>query len=250
MPYTSTFGSIVSRDLVEQAVLGVLQTPPSGSTYPLIAYYIAELERQLGLQPQTLPLPPGPSSYRGGLDFDTFEQEWAPVIMCVANPSGIAERKHEGFYGSWYEIRVAALVTEQDEDTARQLADRYGAAVMACLAQNGGLGTRTDFVTGTAVPFAEKTIVDTVAETTFPNPRMRRLAQSTVTLRSFIDQIVTEPGPTSFPANPYTLPAPWPTITTVTTQLQAENASGTFSTATGVTVNDPVQGGGNINITE
>lgn len=250
MPYTSVFGSIIGRNLVEQAVLSLLSTPPSGSSFPLIQFYLAEVERQQGLAAQTLPPPPGVDSYRGGLDFDTFEQEWAPVITCVAEPTGIPERREEGVYGSWYEIRVGAVVTEQDEDTARLLADRYGAALMACLLQNGGLGTRTDFPTGTTVPFATRTVLELAPETTFPNPRMRRLQQSTVILRTFVDQIATEPGPITFPASPYTTPSAWPTITTVTTQLQAENPSGTFNTATGVTVNEPVQGGGNINVTE
>ena len=78
----------------------------------------------------------------------------------------------------------------------------------------------------------------------FPNPRMRRLAQSTVTLRALIDQVVSEAGPLTFPASPYTTPPGWPTITTVDTTLQAENASGTFNTSSGVNVTVPVQGGG------
>lgn len=238
MSYTSIYGAIVDRSQVEQAVINILQTPPAGSNFPLIAYYLAEVERQRGLQPQTLPLPPGPDSYRGGLDFDVFEDEWAPVLTVLAEPVGRAEREHEGFYGSMYEIRVGAVVVGQDEDTVRLLADRYGAAVMACLAQNGGLGTRVDFATGLTIPFATKTVVETVAETTFPNARMRRLAQSTVILHSFIDHVVDENGPIAFPASPY-LPAPsWPTIENVDVQLQAENASGVFNTPTGANVTD------------
>lgn len=239
MAYTSVFGAIVGREQVEQAVLSVLRTPPSGSSFPLIAYYVAEVERQRGLSPQTIPLPPGPSSYRGAVnDFDTFEDEWAPMLSVIAEPVGIAERQQDGSYGSEYEIRIAALVTGEDEDAARLLADRYGAALMACVAQHGGLGTRVDFETGTTVPFAAKTIVETVSETSFPNPRMRRLVQATVTLHAFVDRVVQEPGPISFPANPYVTPSPWPTIGTVDIGLGAEAPDGTLNTATGANVTD------------
>lgn len=230
--------------------MSLLSTPPPLRNYPLIVYYLAEVERQLGLAPQTLPQPQGSSSYRGGIDFDTFEEEWAPQLMALAEPVGTAERSHEGVYSSWYEIRVAVLVVDEDEDATRLLADRYGAAVMACVAQNGGLGTRTDFETGNTVPLADKTVVETVAETTFPNRLMRRLAQSTVTFRSFISNVVAEPGPTSFPVDPYLIPASWPTIKTVNVQLQAENLSGQLDTPTGVTVNEPVPNTGNINVSE
>lgn len=249
MTYTSVFGSIIAREQIEQAVIATLRTPPPTTSFPLIQYFLGEFERQRGLTAGTLPPPPGASSYRGGVDFDVFEQEWAPMIMVVAEPVGTPERAQEGTYGSWFEIRVGALVTEQDEDSARVLADRYGACLATCLLQNGGLGTRTDFSTGSTVPLASRTVMETAPETTFPNPRMRRLAQSTVTLRSFVDAIAQDTGPISFPASPYTAPSAWPTISTVDVQLAAENASGVFNTATGVTVTEP-SNGGTININE
>lgn len=250
MTYTSTFGGILGREQVEQAVLTTFQTPPAGSSYPLIVYYLAEVERQRGLNPRTLPVPPGPDSYRGGLDFDTFEEQWAPQLTVLAEPVGSAERHEEGVYGQWYEIRVGALVTEVDEDAARLLADRYGAAVGALLAQNGGLGTRVDFTTGTTIPFATKTNVESVPRTEYPDPLLRRFVRSVVTLHTFVDQIVQEDGPQAFGPDPYATPLGWPTITTVDVQLEAENASGVFNTATGVAVTESVSGGGQIVVNE
>lgn len=241
MTYSSTFGPVIGREVVEQQVLALLQTPPAGSSYPLVVYYLAEYERRRGLQPQTLPIPPGTDSYRGGLDWDQFEEEWAPQITVLVQPTGSAERYNdesgEGIYGQWYEIQVGALVTEQDEDGARLLADRYAAALMLCLLQNGDLGTRVDYA-GNTVPFATRTVLESAPRTDFLNDRLRRLVRSVVTIHSFVEQVVQETGPQTFGPNPYA-PAPnWPTITSVDAQLQAENASGVFSPGSGVMVTD------------
>lgn len=249
MTYTSVFGAVVSRDEIERNVLSLFSTPPPTSSYPLIVYYLAEVERQLGLAARTLPVPPGTNSYRGGLDYNTFTEEWAPQITVIAEPISPVEREEDGKYGCWFSIQVAALVTEGDEDSARTLADRYGAALMMCLAGNAGLGTRTDFTDGSSVAFTNQAILQDAPETTFPNPRMRRLCQSTLSMRAYISPIVTEPGPLTFNADPYTDQANWPTITTVDIQLQAEQPDGTLNTPTGVILSEP-SGSGTVNVQE
>lgn len=238
MPYTSTFQNLVSRGAVEQAVLSLIQTPPAGSTYPLIVYYLAEVERQLGLAAQTILVPPGSASYRGGVDFDTFEQEWQPVITVAAQPTGEAERyDSDGKYGQWYEIQVAATVTAGDEDSARVLADQYGAALAGLLLQQGGLGTRTDS-DGSTITFAEKTVLRVAPRVEYPNPKLRRLLRSIVLVESFVQGVFAEAGPGSFGTNPYTAPGALPNVSTVKFELQTEDTLGNVGPASGATVTD------------
>ena len=235
MTYPETFGGFVVRDEVAQAVVNLLQTPPPGSAYPLIVYHLATVERKQGLQPSSLAQP---ATYRTGLDFENWQGANLPMLSVVAQPTGQAERYSnetgEGVYGQWYEIQVAAIVedpTSGDETTAQQLADRYGAAVMLCLTQNGGLGNPAAFT-------IEKTVLTSAPRTDLIPDAQRWLAMSVTTIRSFVEQVVQESGPISFGPDPYTAPAGWPTITTVDVQLQADDALGNVSPGSGVIVTD------------
>jgi hypothetical protein len=206
MPLTTDiYGQVVSRRDVELAVIAQLQawTPAC----------VAEVERQAGLQPQTIPLPPDPDkSYRGGLDFLGFEVGWCPCLITVVQPTGEPEREYSnGTYLQAFEIQVAATVVQQDEDTSREYADYYGAAVMMALVQHGSLGR---FANGN--PVAVKTVLAGYPTVQFWNPDERRVIRSVVTVHSLIDSVVTEAaGPVTPPANPYQLPGGWPDVETV-----------------------------------
>lgn len=202
---TTTYGQIVTRRDVEQAVIAQLQA--------WVVPSLAEIERQAGLPPQTIPLPPDPvASYRGGMDFNTFQAGWCPCLITVVQPIGEPEREYgNGTYLQAFEIQVGAVVQDQDEDTARQFADYYGAAVMMALVQHGSLST---FANGN--PVAVKTVLTGYPTVEFWNPEERRVIRSVVTVHSLIDSVVTESaGPKAPPANPYQLPGSWPTVETV-----------------------------------
>ena len=203
------FGTLVSRSAIDQAILTLLSQPPTGGSAPLIVYYLAEIERQLDLVAQTLPVPPGPSSYRSEVDFDTFQAEWLPLIGVDSQPTGQAERHEGGEYGQWYEVRVAAIVADDDEDRARMFADAYGIATAAAILQNGSLGG-----------VASRTVLTRAPDVEYVNPDVRQVSRATVTLQTYVQPVVVDGAgaakPVAWPASPYSVPAGWPDVATVT----------------------------------
>lgn len=199
------FGPIVSRWQVEQAVIAALNTPPAGSQFSLLAYYLAEVERQTGLPAQTIPLPPGPDSVRGGIDADTFLPEWMPVIHTLCQPSGSTEKLDPYTFAQPYQIQVVCTVGDDDEDQARMFADSYCAAIGALLAQNGTLS-------GLAIG----TQIDTFGQTELlDDHNARQVARSTLTMSALIGPVVSRGGPNMWPSSPYMTPPTWPTVSTV-----------------------------------
>lgn len=204
---TDYFGPMVSLADVEDAVLGALQSPTQG-----LPFYVAETERKHSLDPRTLPLPPSPVSYRGGLDFETFEQDVAPVVIAVVAPVGDLERYGGGEYGSWFEVQVGCITTSEDsQDEARRLAQFYGSAVALCVIQQGSLGG-----------LANDTRLQAFPRVSFPDPTRRSLAMSTTVFRIqvqpvFMDSMGPYPPyidplePGDHP-DPYDLPGMYPVV--------------------------------------
>lgn len=213
---TDIYGQIITRRDVELAVITQLQN--------WIPAYIAEIERQAGLPSQMLPLPPDPDqSYRGGIDFETWQAAWgSPCLITVVQPMGEPERQYSnGTYLQAFEIQVAAIVQQEDEDTARQYADYYGGAVMGALLQHGSLGT---FANGN--PVAVKTVLTGYPVVSFMTPEIRRVIRSITTVHTLVDGVLTEAsGPATPPANPYSPPGTWPDVATVDVVIEGEPLS-------------------------
>lgn len=203
---TDVFGPLISRSSIDQAILNLLSTPPETGAAALILYYLAAVERQMELPARTLPQPPGPSSYRSEVDFETFQAEWLPLIGVDSQPTGRIERHEGGEYGQWYETRVAVIVGDDDEDLARMFADAYAIAVAAAILQNGSLGgiaTETRLVNAPIVEYV--------------NPDVRQVSRATVTLQTYVQPILIEYAgkPVSWPADPYGIPTGYPEVQTV-----------------------------------
>ena len=241
-PYSSTFGTLLTRGQVAQAVCNTLQAPPFGTTYPLLTYYCAEVERQQGLTPYTIQVPL-PSSIRPGLDFSTWQSDALPAVIVVAQPQGDAERYEAGAYTQMYEVQIGAVVeSSQDEWQATQQADWLAAALMGAVNQNGGLGTRT-YSNGTTGTFSEKTVMLSAPRAEFDDPTTRRFVTGVVTFHVAVEHVVGEQPP-AFPANPYEAPSAWPDVTTVEVELESfDGFTGAQSPGTGVSVTLPVTGG-------
>jgi len=208
-PPEDAFGAIVGRDQVAQAVAGMLSQ--------WLPVYIAEIERQRGLMPRTLPLPPNAditaldTSYQIGVDLETWTLAETPVIIVVTQPTGTPTRFDLGFYGCWYESQIAVIVQAEDEQSAIQQADWYGAAVMACALQQGSLGG-----------VVSKTLLVEPARTEFVNPAVRNVARAVVTVHHWVGNIVDESrGPLSPPSDPYLPVAGLPVAETVTPTVVA-----------------------------
>lgn len=203
---TDIYGQVITRRDIELAVIGQLQA--------WLPACVAEIERQAGLNPQTIALPPDPiESYRGGLDFYTWQTGWgSPCLITVVQPFGEPEREYgNGTYLQVFEIQVATIVQGEDEDTAREFADYYGAAVMMALVQHGSLGT---FATGNQV--ALKTVLMGYPSVVFMSPDERRLVRSVVTVHSIVDGVISEAaGPATPPINPYAPPGSWPQVESI-----------------------------------
>lgn len=206
------YSQVVTLHDVEQAVISQLRT--------WIPACLAEVERQAGIAPGTIPSPPDAiNSFTGGIDFNTWSPALTPVLITVVQPVGEPEREYgNGTYLQTFEIQVATIVQEGDEDTSRAVAQFYGAAVMMALVQHGSLGTFSQ--TGNQV--ALKTVLAGYPHTIFPDPspNARRVVRSEVTVHSLIDQVVTETaGPATPPSLPYQAPGDWPEVTTVATTV-------------------------------
>lgn len=202
----SVFGQLVSRASIVQAILTLLTEPPAQGAGPLLLYYLADVERQLGLTPRTLPVPPGPSSYRSEVDFETFQAEWLPLIGVDAQPTGRVERHEGGEYGQWYQVQAAAIVADDDEDQARTYADAYAIAIAAAIVQNGSLGG-----------IATRTLLTTAPMVEYVNPDVRQVSRATVQLQTYVQPVLVEYAgkPMSWPADPYSIPEDWPEVETV-----------------------------------
>lgn len=211
------FGAFVSRGSVERAVLELLQSSPAGLNPPLILYYLAEAERQEGLEPHTLD---PPRTYRGGVDFTVFQGDEFPAIIALVAPMGTPERHERAEYAQWFEVQAAALVSAENEDDARPLADAYGIALAALVAQNGGLGPSR---VSAGEPFAIKTNLGAFPSVEFAvnATTARNLLRTTVTFQTLVQPVLTERGPGQFQADPYGVPLDTPTVETITVDIQA-----------------------------
>lgn len=222
------FGTLVSPWALERAAIATLQSPPTESTTdPRLVYYLAELERQMGLAAQTLGQPPGPSSYRGGVDADTIQAEWMPCLHVIVSPKGKTENLDAETVAATFTVEVAATAGADDEDQARMLAYCYGLAATACLVQRGSFGL--DAVVSTMVTAAPSTrLLD---------PTVRQVVRATSQLETMVAPIMSRTGPTDWPAAPYIQQSPtWPEVSEVDITLTGETLDGTAGQTSSITV--------------
>jgi hypothetical protein len=180
------FQRIVSLWDVEQAVVGTLRT--------WMPTYLAEIERERGLQPRSLERPPAPESYHGGTaEAIAWDQAHLPEVVVVVEPTGTPELAASAGYVQAYEVQVWCIVMGDDgaqsapgatnaEDSARMQASHYGAASML-LVQHGDLEG-----------FAERTVMVGAPRVECPEPEKRRQQAATTTFHVWVPPIITEMG--------------------------------------------------------
>lgn len=132
----SQFGRIVSDDQVEDAVVATLKkwTPT----------YLAEVERQRGLEPGYYQRPVD-SSFLLHTDFDKWPEEMLPVVEVIS--PGVDDdppRKGAGDYHAHFLIGVIGIVSGADQFESRRFAHRMGAAIRAILTQKASLDQALD----------------------------------------------------------------------------------------------------------
>lgn len=206
------FGPSFGPWTLERAVIDTLQKPPTvGTSASRLVYYLADQERQTKLAPRTLPAPPGPSSYRGGVDANTFQAEWFPMLHVNAQPSGDPEKLDMDVYGQRWQATITSTHGDNDEDVARMVVEAYGTAIALAIAQRGSLGINARDTIITRITDPE--LLDAISK--------RQVCRTTVQISTFIAPILTRGGPTSWAADPYAAPGDWPTVETVDVTVTA-----------------------------
>lgn len=174
---TSLLGELHSTYQLEEAALSVLR-----EWFPV---FLAEVERQHGLEVGTLPRVPGDDFYFAGNDFNTSLGNLPSVIVVVAPVEGEPEVS-SAFYTQEYDLSVAYTVEGDDEFEAHRNASLGGAALML-FAEIGGLEG-----------LAQRTTMMKSPKTEFVNPgdaSQRRLQRSVVGFSTWISQLVQQSGP-------------------------------------------------------
>ena len=201
---TDAFGIFVSPWDVERAVINVLRTPPPGGAQALLVYYVAEWERNEGLTARTIPQPPGTDSYRGGVDADTMQAEWFPMVHVVVQPDSGPTMLDTFTYGQTFRTTITATYGDDDEKTARMVAQAYAICAAKLMVDQGGLGIG---VTHTAI-----TRMPTLS---LLAPSNRQVLRSVVELESSVMPVLTQGGPNIWQPDAYDSPLAFPTVETV-----------------------------------
>ena len=125
---TSPFGTIITPSQVEVWVEDFAKK--------WFVEYLAEVERQLGLDPQTYP---DLRSYVRANDFDHWPEDQLPSLM-VMN-MGLADEpiKRNGGWDAKWMIGAAIIVSGYDRNATRDLMNNYGAAFRAMILQTRSL---------------------------------------------------------------------------------------------------------------
>lgn len=140
MSESAAFGPITSVDQLCEAVLATLREPPlPASNYPLLAYYLAEKERQAGLDERSLPLP---KSWVTDIvnDDDPPEQELPRVVVYSAGLANTPVKRGGGLYEVTFSVGVGVVLRGGKRDETRQRLSAYVAALRTCVLQNGPTG--------------------------------------------------------------------------------------------------------------
>ena len=194
---TPDFGPMVHASKVEAAARDTLKlwTPT----------YVAEMERQLGLAPRTLPLI---RSWITTTDVDQWAEEALP--SCLLLSTGLAEtpvKDGRGSYRARFALGLALVVPPLTDDAATdELAKVYTAVLRTVLLQQRSLG---GFAAGVDWEDERYDVLPTA---------QRSLAAGQVVFTVSVDAVVAaRTGPRGTPPeDPYGPPPPAPEVTSAT----------------------------------
>lgn len=196
----SIFKTIANAAAVEQAVLTFYQS--------WMPTYIAEVERQAGLDAQSLPMI---RSFQNRTEFQDWPEEQLPTLI-VVSPGFIGEPRQagDGTYLAPFSIGVASVVSARDKASTNQLAKLYAAAARAAILQHQSVGGIAE-----GVDWLDERYSDV------PEESGRTLASGQAIFRVWIPNAVTAgEGPKEPLEDPYDAPA-WPTVATTEVQVDA-----------------------------
>jgi len=133
------FGKIVTAAHVEAAAIATLQD--------WLPTYLAEIERQTGRDPESLPMVRGWSTSR---ELRKWPEDQLPAAV-VVSPGIIGEpRKGGEYWNARWLLGIAVVVSARDQEATNSLAKLYAGAVRSALLQHpslGGVATGIDWQT-------------------------------------------------------------------------------------------------------
>ena len=128
------FGTIITGAAPEAGMVATLKL--------WLPSYISEVERQTGRTAGTVARP---RSYRTAVEPDNWPEDQLPAVIVLAG--GLeAEPSREGprSYRTWFDLRVATIVSASTEVAARSVAQLYAAAIRSAALQHPSLGSKVD----------------------------------------------------------------------------------------------------------
>lgn len=194
------FGVMVGPDTVGKALLGTLQS--------YLLAYVAEIERQDGLAPRTLP---APKSFQYAADLDERRPEHHTPSVWVLSPGLDNEpiRHAKGKHGATFDVMVGSFVTDQGTEKTRVLSSRYCRALRGCLLREAVRGLRDAGLGECGVTWTDETYNEGDTD-------QRRTIGVAVSAFTVQVETVAQAGPSPFPAgppaDPYAVPADLGTV--------------------------------------
>ena len=125
------YGRLLDTHQIEVAVTETLQV--------WMPAYIAEVERQRGLEPHAMPLP---ASWSKTNEFYKWNEDQLPamIVVCPGLAPTEPKMKGDGSYHAWYRVGVAAIAGGDDREATRRVAKLYVAAIRGSILQHQDLG--------------------------------------------------------------------------------------------------------------
>lgn len=184
------FGPIVDGGQVEAAAKATL-----GEWMPA---YLAEMERQTGRAPESLPMVRG---WETAPEFDKWPETQLPcgIIICPGTADEPTEDGQQMHRAKW-DLHVALVVSANTEANTLALSKVYAAAARATLRHHGTLGG-----------FALRTKWVGEGYTDLPLDKRRSMASGEAVFVVEVDDVLDgNGGPSEPPADPYEDPGDWP----------------------------------------
>lgn len=120
------FGKIISAKAVEQAVAASLNI--------WISDYLGELERVEGYTPNAIQRPRGVIT---SSEFSKWPEDQIPVVVILnLGLAGKPERHADGKYDASWLVGIAAIVSDRDHSSTRDLGFTYLTAIRAAILQH------------------------------------------------------------------------------------------------------------------
>lgn len=207
MSAANQYGKLIGPQDVEKAIVASLNLWIDGA--------LGEAERLYGYPPNAIQRPLGIIRRS---EWAKWPEDQVPVIVVInAGLSGQPIRRAQGTYDAVWRVGVSPIVSDQNTDDTRDLAEAYTVAVRLALLQHKKLISPAypDGLPGAFTLWVDEQYHDV------PELAVRSLDSGRVVIDVGVEGVITEMGgPRTPPTVPATDPGPWPTVTqqpTVTT---------------------------------